>query len=138
LDQAAGGEPVDSALAAWEELQATCDDLGVEWPASRTPRQTAEALIPEVDHGTAPSLARLGIATERAQFARTPSATRGLDVDVSAVRLALLERRTSRQRLRADVLPRSVLSHVGGAVADVLDRVDEAVSSNPFRKHRDE
>jgi hypothetical protein len=85
--------------------------------------------------GTAgPALARLGLATERAQFARTPVLTRGLDVDVSAVRLALLERRSTGQRLRADVLPRSVLSRVGAAMADLLDRFDDLVSARPWRK----
>jgi hypothetical protein len=55
-------------------------------------------------------------------------------VDVSAVRIALLERRTKSQRLRADVLPRSVLSRVGSVAADVLDRVDGAISTHPFKK----
>ena len=124
---------MDAAIAAWEEL---AGDL------RRPRRRLAGLAYAPADRGRrcsprSPTTPRRlwpgsGIATERAQFARTPQRDRGLDVDVAAVRLALLERRTTRQRLRADVLPRSVLSRVGGAAADVLDRVDDAVSAHPF------
>ena len=38
-------DPRDAAAAAWTELAATCADLDLAWPASRTPRQVALHLI---------------------------------------------------------------------------------------------
>jgi transglutaminase-like putative cysteine protease len=134
LARAAKGEPIDAALAAWQELEATCVDLGVAWPVSRTPRQTALELTPEVAHLAAPALTRLGIATERAQYARDPELTHGLDADVSTVRVALLERTSSGQRVRAEVLPRSVLRRLGAALADAMDRVEDLASARPWRR----
>ena len=38
-------DPREAAAAAWAELSATCADLDLAWPASRTPRQVAVHLI---------------------------------------------------------------------------------------------
>ena len=134
LARAGTGDPVAAAAAAWAELEATCVDLGLEWPSSRTPRQTAAALSGAVEGDAVPALSRIGLATERARYAATPAPADGLDADVAAVRVALMERATPTERLRADVLPRSVLRRAGTWVADALDRVDDLLATRPVSR----
>jgi len=58
-----------SAVAAWDELRDTADDLGLATSAARTPRQLAHDLAPHLDDRGASALSRLRIALEREAFA---------------------------------------------------------------------
>ena len=103
-------DPREAAAAAWTELSATCADLDLAWPASRTPRQVALHLIeaarlePSRARGQPPrasttrspgspaadALRRLALTTERARYARTTDVVRGLADDVMVARAGLL------------------------------------------------
>ena len=133
--RAGGSDPRDAAAAAWAELAATCADLDLSWPASRTPRQVAATLIekaqlergdPDVGPPAADALRRLAVTTERARYARGAEPTPGLVADVTAARAGLLGWATRVQRLRATFVPVSMLSRVAARTADTLDWVDTA------------
>ncbi len=57
-----------SALNAWQELQATASDLGMEWP-SGSPRFVAEGLVGNLEPETAEALRSVALATEHAMYA---------------------------------------------------------------------
>jgi hypothetical protein len=133
--RAGGSDPRDAAAAAWAELAATGADLDLAWPASRTPRQVAAALIestqlergaPDVGPPAADALRRLAVTTERARYARSAEPTPGLVADVAAARAGLFGWANRVQRLRATFLPISMLSRVAARTADTLDWVDTA------------
>jgi transglutaminase-like putative cysteine protease len=115
----------------WTELAATCADLGRSWPASRTPRQVAQALIGDagMEQSTpaaADALRRLALATERGRYARTPELVPGLARDVTEVSQGLVRSASRWQVLRARFMPASLLSRAASRTADALDWVDAA------------
>jgi hypothetical protein len=120
--------PSARVLDAWRELVDTGRDLGLPWAASRTPRRTAEALVAYGVRGdAAAAVRRLARSVERVRYARADvDVLRGHDPGEDA-RLVVkgMEAASARQvRWRARLLPASVLSVVGGWLADVMDWVD--------------
>lgn len=97
-----------SATAAWEELRATADDLGIPTSDSRTPRQLAADLLPRVDDRGAPALRRLLEAVEAEAFAERSG--EAAVADVRTVRRALQRRASFGQRLLGIVFPRSLFT----------------------------
>jgi transglutaminase-like putative cysteine protease len=132
--------PASAAHAAWAELHASVRDLGIDWSASETPRAVARALARglEGDPSAATAVRRLGAAEERARYARWTEDSTGptaeqLRPDTVEVAAALRAQASRRARLRAMVLPRSVIAagfHATTAlIADALDGVDAVLAA---------
>lgn len=109
-----GSEAVAAAAALWAELRAIVIDHGHSWPAGLSPRMTGASLQRDLELGPASSqaLASLCAAVERARYSRSVEWARAereqfaswLDEVTAAVRAE----RGRAQRLRANMLPRSV------------------------------
>ena len=96
-----------SAVAAWDELWDTADDLGMRPSEFWTPRQLAAELAGSLDDRGAAALSRLRAAVETESFAErtvTPDAR-----DVRVVSRALRRHAGLARRLAAAFVPRSVV-----------------------------
>ncbi|MEU5675072.1 DUF4129 domain-containing protein, partial [Micromonospora sp. NPDC047753] len=113
------------AHAAWAELLDTLVDFRVPVDPTETPRATADRLIRDsLDDDDAIGSARLlGRAEERARYARDPLTGEPLLPALRAVRAALATRADRRTRLRAAVLPPSVLLRWRTTMADSSSRM---------------
>lgn len=110
--------PYQLADAAWAELQDSARDLGFTWAEGLTVRQLASELYSAIGSSpvaapgpaTGAALWRLTDATEQARFAPRPAPVGDLFDDVRLVRTLLASSRGRLARLRARVLPRSILT----------------------------
>ena len=102
------------ALALWQELSATANDLGYVWSDARTPRQVVSWLGPQVAAGTTEgSLRTLAGAVERAQYAPVGTAEpTALVHELRDVETRLRRRRGRSTRLRARLWPASLGWHL--------------------------
>lgn len=108
----AGEEDAEAAArAAWDELMATATDLDVPLRSDETPRAVARRVASELalDGPPATGLRLLALAEERARYAPVATVDGDLPTAVRAVRTGLLESRRKRRRVRAAMLPPSVL-----------------------------
>ncbi|HYN75479.1 MAG TPA: DUF3488 and transglutaminase-like domain-containing protein [Candidatus Limnocylindria bacterium] len=129
LAHAESDEPRTAAMAAWAELSATCADLDLGWPPSRTPRQVALGLIEGAlldAHPASDALRRLALAAERARYSSTPTPSQGLADDLRTARAGLVGSVDRRHRILAVLAPVSLLSRAGERTADAFDWVDAA------------
>lgn len=125
---APGQDPPSLAAGAWAELQATATDLGITWPAAKSPRATGQLLVEQVNP-TPEQLAELDDFVEfveRARYARpfgTDDATQQQVLAAVQSWSALLASsvRPAGQRL-ARVFPRSVLARRTPAPAAAIGR----------------
>lgn len=111
----------------WLELRDTMRDLGLPWPAARSPRQTAKGISgyfglpaddftperpargPEVNPGATDALERLVLALELLRYAeRDPGAGGSWRTDGQTCIAALIGGATPRARRRASWWPRSL------------------------------
>jgi transglutaminase-like putative cysteine protease len=108
----------DAALAhaAWRELQDDLVDYRAGYAPSESPRATGTRLGTQRQlSGTSfEALARITLAEERAQYAASPVPGRHLRADSTQVRRALAATTSRARRLRARVLPPSVLRYPRG------------------------
>ena len=106
-----------SALVAWQELLDTAHDLGLPVPESETPREATASLAILIDESARDALERLRRALEIEVFAIDGSvaAPTGpeLVADVRTVLRALRRTSSAALRLRAVLLPASVLTRNG-------------------------
>lgn len=103
--------PRDRAHAAWRELRDDLTDLGMAWSAAETTRALAQRVAAE-QRLTGParkSLDRIALAREHALYAPDPADAGSLAADASTVRAAMRAGADRPTRLRAALLPRSVL-----------------------------
>jgi transglutaminase-like putative cysteine protease len=107
LRRAAAGD----GEALWDELSATATDLGYVWSSARTPRQVADQLSGPTG-GAAGSLRTLTTVVERSRYAPTPVDGADVDADFARVESALRRRLPAGARLRAALLPPSLLRQV--------------------------
>jgi transglutaminase-like putative cysteine protease len=116
------------AHAAWDELLDTMIDYRMPVDAAATPRTTAESLVTESVLGTraADSARLLGQAEERARYARKPLNTDDLADSLRMVRESIIRRVSFRTRLRAALLPASVLGRWQFAVSEWSARATDA------------
>lgn len=96
-----------SALAAWDELYDTADDLGWALADGRTPRQAADDLADRLDAPGRAALARLTSALESESYAERPGQPAA--ADVRAVLRALHRRAGVWRSVRGIVVPRSLV-----------------------------
>ncbi|MEU3457979.1 DUF3488 and transglutaminase-like domain-containing protein [Micromonospora sp. NPDC006766] len=109
------------AHAAWDELLDTLVDFQIRVDRTETPRATAERLAREAvgeDAGAVTGVRLLGRAEERARYARDPLDGEELHPGLRAVRGALAARADRRTRIRAALLPPSVLLRWRTAAAE--------------------
>lgn len=102
------------AEGVWDELRDTVRDLGETWSDADTPRQATARLVNrdrQMSSETAAALSRLAADAERARYARRPAARdpRRVESDLRTARRALRARVSLGVRLRAVLLPPSVL-----------------------------
>ncbi|OLE25963.1 MAG: hypothetical protein AUG44_14470 [Actinobacteria bacterium 13_1_20CM_3_71_11] len=102
---------VREAHAAWDEFLDTLIDFGIPLDEAQTPRETVGRITRSLYLGGEPvqALALLARAEERARYARTPLDAGSLDGPLRVVRAAVAARASRRTRLRAALLPPSVL-----------------------------
>lgn len=122
LSSSAGRSPDDATvrtLAAWQEINDTAWDHGIEPDESRTPRKAAArvARLGHLDTDAAAALHRVAGAVEQVLYAPEPRPTAGLSQDVQTVRAALRASADRFGRIRAVVAPRSAV-RVVWAVSD--------------------
>jgi len=147
-----------TALTAWEQVQQDAVDVGHRWRGSDSPRTAASRLAGALQLSTEAeqALTRIVRSAEFARYARagTSPHAAGLAVtgtggaaaqgsaedDAQLVRAGLLAAVPGLARWRARLLPPSTMSWaaawVGGASADLLDRVDEAFAAVGRLLHR--
>lgn len=104
------------ASAAWQEICASLDDLGLSRKLSESPRALARrvAAESEIDESAREALGRIATVVERIRYAPTPapaSAT-GMRADVTEVRRSLARSTTTMHRLRAKLFPASTLAPI--------------------------
>jgi transglutaminase-like putative cysteine protease len=131
-----GGDGLDPAVelarrrahAAWDELLDTMVDYRMPVDPAATPRTTAESLVTASVLGTraADSARLLGQAEERARYARTPLNTSELGDSLRLVRESIIRRVSFRTRMRATLLPASVLGRWQLAVSEWSARASDA------------
>jgi hypothetical protein len=99
------------AHAAWDELVDTLVDYDIPVDDSQTPRVVASGVTEGLTLSGRPAeaLRLLGRAEERARYARTPLAVADLGGALRVVRRAVAGSASRRTRLRAVLLPPSVL-----------------------------
>jgi transglutaminase-like putative cysteine protease len=124
-----------AARAAWDELLATAADLDVPLRADETPRAVARRVATELSLSGEPSagLRLVALAEERARYAQVAQVDGDLPGAVRAVRTGLMESRRRRRRVRAVMLPPSVLR----AARTSLLRRNDRVSSQLDRMNSD-
>lgn len=103
------------AHAAWRELTDDLTDCGLGGLPGETPRALARRVARDssLDPAAEDALGRIAAAEERARYARSPQAGRGLAADVAVVRKAVAASVPRKQRLRARLLPASTLEAAG-------------------------
>lgn len=131
---------------AWEQVLEDAADVGHRADPAHSPLTAAAALLTArpLPGAAAAALRRLAVAVERVRYA--PPGAAGdvaaveLRRDTSAVRSGLLRTASPRTRWTARLAPPSALrwaaQRSGTAVADVLDRSDEAVAAVSARVRR--
>jgi hypothetical protein len=119
---------VHEAHAAWDELVDTLVDYDLPVSDAHTPRVVARQVASQLDLSGSPAeaLTLLGAAEEQARYARTPHVSGNLGGAVRTVRRAVALSMTRRVRLRARLLPPSVLlrwrHQVGTAGVNVINQ----------------
>jgi transglutaminase-like putative cysteine protease len=112
-----------AAHAAWRELRDNLADYGFGSPVSESPRAAARRITTAVqlDPAASQAVGRIVSAEERARYAPAPLSSGTLRADTAAFRRALSQDADWQVRLRALVLPRSVVSPARHAVQQALD-----------------
>ncbi|MEU8243817.1 DUF3488 and transglutaminase-like domain-containing protein [Actinoplanes missouriensis] len=118
------------AHAAWDELLDTMIDFQVPVDPTETPRVTTQRLVKDTllsgDAATAAGL--LGRAEERARYARQPLQGAELSAALRQVRAGLASTATFRTKVRASLLPPSVLLSWRLGITDKSARAAEAMA----------
>ncbi|HXS65908.1 MAG TPA: DUF3488 and transglutaminase-like domain-containing protein [Streptosporangiaceae bacterium] len=102
------------ASAAWQEVCASLDDLGLTRKVSESPRALARRISTEVevDESAREALGRIAIVVERIRYAPTPApaAAAAMRADVNEVRRSLARSTSTLRRLRAWLFPASTIT----------------------------
>jgi transglutaminase-like putative cysteine protease len=99
------------AAAAWREVCAELDDLGLGHRASETPRGLARRVSADtgIDDNARAAIGRIAIVVEHSRYAPEPAAAGSIKADVRIVRLSLSRNASVLTRLRARLFPASVV-----------------------------
>ncbi|MFI8964529.1 transglutaminaseTgpA domain-containing protein [Streptomyces sp. NPDC053493] len=112
-------DPVTRVLAVWQEINDTAWDYGVAPDESRTPRKTAARLVREGELGqdAADAVHRVARAVEESLYAPNPRPATGLTEQADVIRRGLHASAGRWGRVRAVLVPRSVVRVVWAARA---------------------
>lgn len=122
----------EEAYAAWQELTDTLTDFRILLRPAESPRARVQRLIMQcrlADDAAAAAKA-LALAEESARYARQPSPLPELGTALNIVRQAVIRRATWRRRIRAVVLPPSLISRWHTVVLTAGIRLGTAVRMN--------
>ena len=102
------------ASAAWQEVCANLDDLGLDRKVSESPRALARRISTEgdIDESAREALRRIATVVERIRYAPTPApaAAASMRADVTEVRRSLARNSTTLRRLNARLFPASTVT----------------------------
>ena len=102
------------ASAAWQEVCASLDDLGLSRKLSESPRALARRISAEseIDESAREALRRIATVVERIRYAPTPAPTTATSMraDVTEVRRSLARSTTAMHRLKARLFPASTIA----------------------------
>ncbi|MEI4271009.1 DUF3488 and transglutaminase-like domain-containing protein [Klenkia sp. LSe6-5] len=96
--------------AVWDELSAVATDLGSPLRATGTPRQLGRDLLDRTGPAASAAVAVLADALEREVYAPAPAPSPGLVPAARSVETALRRSSTRRARVRARLLPPSLVT----------------------------
>jgi transglutaminase-like putative cysteine protease len=118
------------AHAAWDELVDTMVDHRLPVDVAATPRTVSERLVTGSVLAERPAAAArlLARAEERARYARTPLPGDDLADSLRTVRAAIIDRVSRRTRIRAIVLPASVIDRWRTTVSEWSDRIADTAT----------
>jgi transglutaminase-like putative cysteine protease len=110
------------ASAAWQEVCADLDDFGLTRRLSESPRATARRISVDanIDEAARQAINRIAIVVERCRYAPVPASADGIRADVTEVRRSLARSATILQRLRARLMPASVIAPTFGSVRQAV------------------
>lgn len=108
--RAATGD-IGLAAAAWQEVCADLEDFGLSRRLSESPRATARRISVDgnIDEDARRAIGRIATVVERCEYAPVPAPADGIRADVTEVRRALARGAGIAQRLRARLVPASVV-----------------------------
>lgn len=104
----AGQAPVDAAEGAWHEVRALFRDVGLDW-SEGSPVPVSHELGEHLAAPAAEGLAVVAGTVERSRYAREGAETSGLATQVRGFRHELLRTQPRAARVRALLLPSSLL-----------------------------
>jgi transglutaminase-like putative cysteine protease len=123
------------ASAAWQEVCASLDDLGLSRKLSESPRALARRISTEseIDESAREALRRIATVVERIRYAPTPAPTTAatMRADVTAVRRSLARSTTTTHRLRARLFPASTISPMAARLGQSFGQLTGWVVTNP-------
>jgi transglutaminase-like putative cysteine protease len=124
------GQAREDAHAAWDELIDSMIDFQVPVDPTETPRVTAQRLVRDLSLAGEPAEAAtlLGTAEERARYARQPLQGAELTSALRRIRSGMSGSSSRRIRLRATLLPPSVLLSWRQGMAEWSTRVAEGLT----------
>jgi hypothetical protein len=116
--------------AAWDEFIDTLVDYQLHVDPTETPRAAVTRLTRTLDLPPAATegALMLGMAEERARYARRPGPSQPLHDAVRAIRRALARQVSFRTRFRAEFLPPSVINRWSARTAAYLNRLTSAIA----------
>jgi transglutaminase-like putative cysteine protease len=116
----AAADDTSLAAAAWQEVCADLDDFGLARRLSESPRATAKRITVEenIDEGARQAISRITTVVERCRYAPVPASADGIKADVAEVRRSLARNAGTIKRLRATLIPASVV----GPMFDAMQR----------------
>ncbi|GIH19040.1 transglutaminase TgpA family protein [Rugosimonospora africana] len=126
------------AHTTWDELIDTLVDFDIPVDDAETPRVTVARLADSMLLGAeaADAVRLIGQAEERARYSRIPLPATGLSESLRTVRSAISHRALWRTRLRAVVLPPSVLRRWRGGLVERTSSVTSTVTRSWDRTTR--
>jgi transglutaminase-like putative cysteine protease len=121
---ARGSTATAVANAAWRQFRTDLADYRVATRSSESPRALAARVVSELSLPAvaADAVGRIALAAERARYSASPLSPDGLRADTVLARRAIAATASRRVRLRAWLLPISVLGPAATLTATILDR----------------
>jgi TgpA N-terminal domain/Transglutaminase-like superfamily/Domain of unknown function (DUF4129) len=104
------------ASAAWQEICASLDDLGLSRKLSESPRALARRISAEseIDESAREALGRIATVVEHIRYAPNPApaTATSMRADVAEVRRSLARSATTLHRLKAKIFPASTIAPI--------------------------
>ena len=124
------------ASAAWQEVCASLDDLGLSRKLSESPRALARRISAEseIDESAREALRRIATVVERIRYAPTPAPTTAISsmrADVTEVRRSLARSTTAMHRVKARLFPASTIAPMAARLGQSVGQLTGWVVTTP-------